>query len=253
MKKNNRHLLWLLFCCLLVFLTGCVRYDVGINFNDQHHGQIVQHITLGQQLTSLSQTEARKWLDSIEQRAKKLQGKASKISDQEIVVIIPFNNGKDLAQKFNQFFNPNPEKTGKNLNPEDLDLVQLASEMKVKQSNLLLAERDKISLNIDLRALGVLSNQGNIIISPGALIDLELALNTPWFARSLVTENGLTPEINSNNKQIVWHLIPGQINTLEAIVWVPSWLGVGTVVIILLMIAGFFLKYGHFPGVIPLT
>lgn len=251
MKILKKKLFFPLLFCLLIFLNGCVRYDVGINFNDQHHGQIVQHITLGQQLTSLSQTEAQKWLDSIEARAKKLQGKAKKLSSQEMIVTIPFSNGQDLAKKFNQFFNPLPEENAKKLSEEDLDIIQLESEMKVKQSNLLLAEREKINLNVDLRGLGVLSNQGNVIISPGALLDLELALNTPWFVQPILTENGLNPDTNISNKQVVWHLIPGQINTLEAVIWIPSWLGVGTVVIILLMIAGFFLKYGHFPGVNP--
>lgn len=252
-KTNKiRRLSFLPFVCLLVLLlTGCVRYDVGVNFDTQHHGQIIQHITLGQQLTSLSQTEAQKWLNSIEQRAKKLQGKARKISSQEIIVSIPFSNGQDLADKFNQFFNPNPENKNQRVNPENLDLVQLKSEMSIRQSNLLLLERNQLTLSVDLRALGVLSNQGNIIVSPGSLVDIELALNTPWGAQIIETENGLAPQINNEGKQLAWHLIPGQINTISAVFWVPSWLGVGTVVIIVLMIGGFYLKYGYFPGLEP--
>ncbi len=38
-----------LILSLLVLLTGCVRYDVGINFDEQHHGEIVQHIRLAKQ------------------------------------------------------------------------------------------------------------------------------------------------------------------------------------------------------------
>nr|ADN12146.1 conserved hypothetical protein [Gloeothece verrucosa PCC 7822] len=240
-----------LVCLLVLLLTGCVRYDVGVNFDSQHHGEIVQHITLGQQLTSLSQTEAQKWLNSIQQRAKQLQGSAQKISPQEIIVSIPFSNGQDLVDKFNQFFNPNPEKANHKVQPENLDLVQLKSEMSIRQSNLLLLERNQLNLQVDLRALGVLSNQGNIIVSPGSLIDLELILNTPFGAKLIENQQGLIPDINNEGKQLVWHLIPGQINTIEAVFWVPSWLGIGTVVIIVLMIAGFYLKYGHFPGIEP--
>lgn len=236
---------------LLMFLSGCVRYDVGINFADQQHGQIIQHITLGQELTSLSQTEATKWLNSIEQRAKQLQGKAKKISADEIIVTIPFSNGQELVKKFNQFFNPNSDKIAKKVNPENLDLVQLKSEMSLRQSNAIFLERNQLSINIDLRALGVLSNQGNIIVSPGSLVDLELTLNAPLFLHNIPSENGLIPEIKNSGKQLVWHLMPGQINTIDAVFWVPSWLGVGTVIIILLMIAGFYLKYRHFPGITP--
>ncbi|WP_157867449.1 DUF3153 domain-containing protein [Gloeothece citriformis] len=238
-------------CLLMLLLTGCVRYDVGINFDSQHHGQIIQHITLGQQLTSLSQTEAQKWLNSIEQRAKQLQGKAKKISPQELIVSIPFSNGQDLADKFNQFFNPKPEKVTQKVSPENLDLVQLKSEMSVRQSNLLLLERNELTLSVDLRVLGVLSNQGNIIVSPGSLVDIDLALNTPWKTQLIDPENGLSPQIKNEGKQLVWHLIPGQINRIEAVFWVPSWLGIGTVGIILFIISGFYLKYRHFPGLEP--
>ncbi|MGH8002383.1 MAG: DUF3153 domain-containing protein [Brasilonema sp.] len=233
--------------CLLIFLTGCVRYDVGINFDDQHQGEIVQHIKLGQQLTALSQAEANNWLESVERRARQLQGKSQHISPQEIVVTIPFNNGQELATKFNQFFNPNPQKSPQSIKRDNLDLVQLNSELSLQQSNLLLLERNQLSLNVDLRALGVLSNQGNIIVSPGSLIDLDFILNTPWGAKNIINEVSLTPEIRNGGHQLVWHLQPGQINTIEAIFWLPSFLGLGTLIIVLLMLAGFYLKYKRFP------
>lgn len=250
-NKTKRLSFWPVVCLLLLLLTGCVRYDVGVNFDSQHHGEIVQHITLGQQLTSLSQTEAEKWLDSIEQRARQLQGKAKKISPQEIIVSIPFSNGQDLAEKFNQFFNPNPEKANQKVNPENLDLIQLKSEMSVRQSNFLLLERNQLNISVDLRALGVLSNQGNILVSPGALVDLDLAINTPWGTQIIDNENGLNPQINQDKKPLVVHLITGQINTISVVFWVPSWLGIGTILISGLMIGGFYLKYGYFPGLEP--
>ncbi|MFN9174146.1 MAG: hypothetical protein ACK58N_06415 [Synechocystis sp.] len=76
------HRLLPLFLCLCCLLTGCVNYAVGINFAEQHRGEIVQHITLGEQLTTLSQAEADRWLQSLEQRAKLLQGKTDRTSKQ---------------------------------------------------------------------------------------------------------------------------------------------------------------------------
>ncbi len=63
--------LFLGICCLV---TGCVNYDVGVHFPEQHYGEIVQHITLGEQLTTLSQAEADRWLKSLDQRARDLNG-----------------------------------------------------------------------------------------------------------------------------------------------------------------------------------
>lgn len=237
--------------CLLTFLTGCVRYEVGVNFVDRHGGEITQHLKLGQQLTALSESEAIAWLDSLERRASQLQGRTKRLSNQEIVVTIPFSNGQDLAAKFNQFFNPNEKEGDRPISPDNLDLVQLNSEMSLRQSNLLLLDRNRLNLQVDLRALGVLSDRGNIIVSPGSLIDIEFALAAPWGVRSLRGDNLLSPELDRNGNQIVWHLQPGQINTIEAVFWMPSLLGLGTVGIIALMLAGFYLKYKRLPGFQP--
>nr|WP_245817278.1 DUF3153 domain-containing protein [Hydrococcus rivularis] len=247
-RKNPFRLLLPFVLCLLTLLTGCVRYEVGINFDHQHRGEIVQHIKLEQQLTTLGGSEAIKWLNSIERRAEQLQGKTERISPQEIIVTIPFGNGQELAKKFNQFFKADEQVPSGTVASETLDLVQLNSQMSVQQNNWLIVERNKLNLNVDLRALGVLSKQGNIIVSPGSLIDLELALNTPWGART-TANNFLTPEVGETKNQLIWHLQPGQINTIEVVFWAPNYMGLGTIGIVLLMLAGFYLKYGRLPWV----
>ena len=247
-RRNSIGLLLPLVLCLVTLLTGCVRYDVGINFNTPYQGNIVQYIKIGEQLTSLSQSEARKWLSSIEERSRALQGKVQRVNSQEVVVTIPFGNGKELSNKFNQFFH-----TDTTANPavvsENIDLVQLDSEISLQQNNFVFFERNNLDLTIDLRALGVLSNQGKIIVNPGSLIDLEFRLKTPLVARNISGENNLEPNINTSEKGLVWQLQPGQINHIEAIFWLPSPLGIGAAAIILLMVFGYFLKYKKLPGV----
>jgi hypothetical protein len=233
-----------LFLCLLIFLTGCVRYEVGINFPQAHSGTIIQHIKLGQQLTSFSQVEGNAWLDSIERRAIQLQGKTKKISAEEIVVTIPFNNGRELVSKFNKFFQPSELKKNKNNSQLD-DLLELQAQMSIKQSNLLLLERNVLSLRTDLRSLGVISNQGNVIISPGDLIDIELQFKFPWGGK-LVTEQ-LSPGEKIINNQLNVELQAGQINQIKTIFWLPNYVGLGTVAIALFILGGFYLKYKQLP------
>ena len=234
--------------CLVTLLTGCVRYDVGVNFDHPQHGTIVQYIKIGEQLTSLSQSEARKWLSSIEERSRILHGKVKKLNAQEVVVTIPFGNGKELTDKFNQFFHTDRD-TDTAIVSNKVDLVKLDSEINLQQNNLVFFERNNLELTIDLRALGVLSNQGKIIVSPGSLIDLEFQLKTPLIAHNISGENNLEPIPNAFKKGLVWQLQPGQINHIEAVFWLPSPLGIGAAVIILLMIFGYLLKYRRFPGV----
>ena len=230
---------------LLTLLSGCVDYDVSIDFFQQHRGEIVQHISLAEQLTNLSQTEANKWLDSFEKRAKHLRGKVTRISPREIIVKIPFGNGKELTEKFNTFLNPTTSRLTQSLEDNDSDLVDLKARMSLKQSNWLFLEQNLLNLEVDLRALGVLSSQGNIIISTGSLVDLKFVLKAPLGLKNIVSNTSFEQKHN----QIVWELKPGQINTIEASFWVPSYLGIGTLGIILLMLIGFYVKYRHFPGI----
>jgi len=238
-----------LFLGLLVLLGGCVRYDVGINFNEQHQGAIVQHIELSEQLTNLSQTEAQNWLKSIESRAKKLGGSVKHRSSRELDVTIPFGNGQELTERFNEFFNPSESKSLAFAAIDNPELVQLKADLAIDRSNWLLFERDRLDLTADLRALGVLSNQGNVIVSPGSLVDLQFVLTTPLGAKSVLVEDELTPALITQGNQLIWRLKPGQINTIEAVFWVPSYLGWGILAVIGLTLGGYYLKYKELPGV----
>ena len=74
----------------VLLLNGCVQYEVGINFESQNHGEIVQHIKLADELNNFSGEIVSEWLKSIETRIDKLQGKTQKISSQEILVTTSF-------------------------------------------------------------------------------------------------------------------------------------------------------------------
>ena len=127
--------------------------------------------------------------------------------------------------------------------------MQLKADLAIAQSNWLFFERDRLDLTADLRALGVLSNQGNVIVSPGSLVDLQFVLTTPWGAKSVIVENELTPPLITQGNQLIWRLKPGQINTIEAVFWVPSYLGLGILAVIGLTLGGYYLKYKELPGV----
>ena len=233
----------ILICCVALLMTGCVRYDVGINFQDQTHGKIVQQIKLGQQLTSFGDDVLDEWLNNINQRVKQLDGTTKRISKQELLVTIPFYNGADLEKKFNQFFNPVTLKGKKSKKTSEVELPQFASTFKIKQNNWLFALRNHINLELDLRSLALVSTPENVLVGSGNLLELQFALTTPWGAQVIqpLSEPLLTT-VQQQGKQVVWQLKPGEINQLEAIFWVPSWIGVGTAAIILLVSLGFYLK-----------
>ena len=89
-------ILWVIILTPLL-LSGCVKCDVAVNFAGQHHGEIVQHIKLGERLANFSNSQTTEWLRSIEHRARKLRGRTKRLGEQEIIVTIPFNNGAELS------------------------------------------------------------------------------------------------------------------------------------------------------------
>lgn len=237
----------LLLLCLMITLTGCVRYDVDVNFPHVNGGTIIQHIKLGQQLTSFSKKEADFLLKNIETQAKKLDGKTKRISKEELVVTIPFDNGKDLVNKFNQFFlTSDIEKNPKRLTENDYNtLLDLNAQMSIEQKNLLLLERNTLNLNADLTPLGVINNDGTIIISSGDLIDLQIKFNFPFGAKIVTNNYPKWQELTNNNYQI--SLEAGQINEIKAIFWLPNYVGLGTTLIGIFIFLGYYLKYQKLP------
>jgi len=231
-----------LLLILMVFLTGCVRYDVGIDFQNQHRGEIIQNINLAPQLSRLSQKEVQEWIDSLQKRAENLNGKLENISENSFRVIIPFSNGQELSNKFNQLYHQQTRREKKQ--SDKIDLVNLDAQMSIEQTNLLLLERNLMNFTVDLRGLGVVSQEGNIIVSSGSLLDLNLGITSPLMVQ-LIQQNA---QISKKNNELIWHLQPGQINQLEVICWVPSYLGIGGALIILLFFGGYYLKYKRIPG-----
>lgn len=229
-----------------LLLSGCVQYQVGVNFDHPNHGEIVQHIKLGEKLVSFSGESASAWLSSIERRARQLQGKAKRLSNEEITVTIPFNNGAELEEKFNTFFNPTGKKNS-DVTIEGSDLPQIDSHLSLNQNNLLLLVRNRLSYDLDLRSLELISTNSNLQITPGSILEFEFSLNTPWGARSVEkSENAIQPE--KQGQILVWKLQPGELNHLEAVFWLPSPLGIGTVVIALFVAAGIYLRYKFMPA-----
>lgn len=231
-----------------ILLSGCVRYEMGINFDSQTHGAIVQHIKVATKLKTFSGEIVEEWLDSVEDRVRELEGRTKRLSDWEIEAIIPINNARDLEEKFNKFFNPTTSEVVVNsTNSTETSLPQLNSHLDLNQNNFLLALRNRLNLEFDLRSLSFLS--ANNASGEGAsepVLDLEFSLTTPWGFR-IVEANGKAIAYLQDGKQVVWSLKSGELNSLEAIFWVPSPIGIGAIIIILFVSLGSFLKYQVLP------
>jgi hypothetical protein len=248
--------------CATLLLSGCVRYQVEIDFNRQTHGEIIQQIKLLDTLTNLSGDVVEDWVNSIEKRAKQLDGYTKHISPQEFIVTVPINNGAELEKKFNQFFQPQDEfllssadvsntNNSQNIdNSGDLsnlsDPPQLSAHLALHQNNWLFAIRNNLQVEVDLRSLFFGKSATNILINPDQLVDIQLKLKTPWGLRKIES----SPQLIGQGDQaiLVWHLQPGEINKLNTVFWVPSYVGIGALLITLFVSFGSFIKYKLLPG-----
>ncbi|MCC5634780.1 DUF3153 domain-containing protein [Nostoc sp. CHAB 5844] len=243
---SRKSLLWLVVLTSLL-LSGCVKYDVGVNFNHSNSGELVQHIKLGERLTSFSGDYVYAWLDSIENRARKLEGKAQRVSQEEIIVTIPFTNGQELQTKFNEFFSShNTQKVEATTSETDSELPKIESNLLLFQNNFLLLVKNRLIYDLDLRSLALIANKGNVLADTGAILDLEFSLKTPWGAKNIqLTENAVEPEKQGN--QLLWRLQTGELNHIEVVFWLPSPIGIGALLIILFVWGGLYLRYTFMP------
>ena len=245
-KNKIRKPIFLLVLVVSLLLSGCVEYDVGVNFNSANNGQLVQHIKLGEQLTSFSGDYVYEWLNSIERRARKLDGRARRISRDEVVVTIPFSNGKELQTKFNEFFNSGKQQTTEGSADGNSELPKIESNLLVVQNNFLLAVKNELIFDLDLRSLSLIASRGNVLADTGAILDLEFGLKTPWGAKNIQRVE-TAPQPENKGGQLVWKLQPGELNHIEVVFWLPSPLGIGALLITLFVWGGIYLRYTFMP------
>ncbi len=192
-------------------LTGCVDAKTSIHFDSPQQGLLTQHIQLSSQLTT-----AQGWLDQLERQARRMRGTVDRRSRQELNFAIPFHGARDLAQKFNQLFNA-PTASGTTSPP-------IATNFQVATSNLLLFDRTRITYDVDLSALGIQGDDGEMLLNAGNALDLVFATSGPW------------------GRETVQTLRPGQSNHLKAAFWMPNPLGWGAVMIAGIVAAGTFYR-----------
>jgi Protein of unknown function (DUF3153) len=243
---------------LAASLVGCVDYDIGIDFRSQTEGAIVQHVRVADRLSALDRETVRSWTDSLRRRAKDLGGHVRQRRDGDFEVTIPFINGDDLADKFDQFFGAT--ETELFVVPEassgfkDEELPKIASSLSINQHNFLLAIRNDLTLDFDLRGLSLLSNLGRSPFqteSTQSFIDLRFHLTTPWGIAPIETDTGITADVQGLDA--VWTLQPGEMQHIETSFWIPSPIGIGAFAVIILTAIGSTLKHRVFAKFWPKT
>lgn len=215
-----RRLLPLLCLLLAIALGGCVQADTTICFQSQTAGELIQHIKLSDRITALNRPVAQQGFQQLTQRAKALGGKVRRDRN-EWWLTLPFDNGRDLETKFAQLYAPLEEST-------KTPLLLPEPSLKVRQRNALLAIGTDLDLELDLSDFAIASANQQFFFDPGALLDLEVCLETPWGSRSALEPS--QTEAKSSLQRQCWQLRSGQENQLQLAFWLPSWIGIGSLI-----------------------
>lgn len=215
-----RALRLIIVMALALCLSGCVDYQLGIRFDSQTHGTLVQTLHLDERFVALNSEVRQQWLQVFIEEAKTFSGKAISLDDGTLQVRIDFTNGQDLTQTFNQLFAVD------GLMTQVPGAPPLLAHMDLTQKNWGVALFNHLRADIDLSAL-----KADAAVGDGGALDRWRTLD-------------LSFHISSAAEQKQWPLQPGQVNTIDAEFWVPSPIGIGAVVIIVVCGIGYGLRYG---------
>ncbi len=220
-----------------LLLSGCMKYDLGVNFNSTNNGELVQHIQLSEKITIFSSDYLSQWLKTLENRARTLAGSIERVSPTEIIVKIPFTSGKELQEKFTGFFN-----TRTSEDSDGSEISNITSTLVAEDTNFFLLSRNHLVYDLDLRSLAMLTTKDD-----SSIVNLDFSLQTPWGIKNIDnSENAIQPEKHDN--QLIWTIKPGAINHIDVVFWLPNLLGIGTLLIIGFVWLGLYLRYTFLPN-----
>ncbi|MBT9316852.1 DUF3153 domain-containing protein [Leptothoe spongobia] len=215
-----RALRLLIVMALALCLSGCVDYQLGIQFDSQTHGVLVQTLHLDERFVALNSEVRQQWLQVFIEEAKTFSGKVNTLDDGTLQVRIDFNNGADLVKKFNQLFSED------GLMTQVPGAPPLLAHLELTQKNWGVALLNQLHADIDLSAL-----KADTAVGDGGALDRWRTLD-------------LSFQIGSMGEPNRWPLKPGQVNTIDTTFWVPSSIGIGAGVITLLCAGGYGVRHG---------
>lgn len=248
---------------VVVLLTGCVDLDTEVRFGEANHGELVQTLRLDESWQVWGGATAREWRDRWADRARSLGGRVLDQSDRTLTITIPFHNGRDLQLTFRALSNPPAHEPPPDVDRTDplllVDRLVFPSEFQLHQQNWLIAVRNQLRYEVDLRSLAAVGSNQLALVDTDRLLRWRFGLRVPvlgdfgldrWWRSPDATPNA-TPDEHRPQRQRgrwVWTLEPGQRTVIEAVFWVPSAVGIGTMGIGLFCAIGWWRWRGPAPA-----
>lgn len=224
---------------LLLTLSGCVQYRLGLQFNWNASGTITQNLEIEPALVRLAGFPYEQFVRSIKKRAEGLGGRVDSGQEGKLAIQIPFKDPKELDTKFNKFFNDPLVLASRDAqtyqpvqySPAQNTLPAPIAKFSVQNQSWFLVDTYQLTYDLDLTKTTIPLPSGNLLaINAADLVKLEFALSlpfSPWQSNANRNENGV----------LIWDVIPGQNNRVTATFLLPNlWgglaLGLGTMALV---------------------
>lgn len=225
----------LLVLGLSLLISGCVQSDLTLHFDHQTRGLMTQSIRLHQGGSPLTNPTLEPWLTTLRKRVGELGGSFTQTPDQ-INLAVPFTTAADLEQRFIQTWAAIAA-----MDTLPISAIQpLPVNLQIQQNHWLLASRNHLIWDFDLQSLRDLGGLHRGAKDQG-WASFSLRLATPWGSRVLAS----SPELAaiSQTREVRWQLQVGELNHLDVIFWLPDLVGIGGLVIAMVVVLGYFLRY----------
>lgn len=243
---------------VVLLLTGCVDLDTEVRFGEANHGELVQTLRLDESWQVWGGATAREWRDRWADRARSLGGRVLDQSDRTLTIAIPFHNGRDLQATFQALSHSPSQEPSPDADRADpsllVDHLVFPSQFQLHQQNWLVAVRNHLRYEVDLRSLAAPGGNQLALVDADRLLRWRFGLRVPVlgdFGLDRWWRPDPTPDEYRPQRQRgrwVWTLESGQRTVIEAVFWVPSAVGIGAIGIGLFCAIGWWRWRGPAPA-----
>ena len=260
MLRSLRGWLYRIRGCIILGLSlglvGCADYDLTLQFDHSHHGEIRQLIHLAQPITEFN--PAPPWLQALEDQTQRAHGRVKRRSPQDWELRLPIANGTDFVTTLTPIIarlspteasdavtrsiavDPSGIEHNRPLFPPSDQPIP--AQVSLEQINRVLAVKNHLVLDLDLTALALQSATGQALFNTGNLVHLGLNVVLPQaIAPAAFTPSQPEPVLVSD-RQLRWEPQPGQVNHLELDFWLPNPIAIGALVILGLVSVGWVVR-----------
>ncbi|WP_287130047.1 DUF3153 domain-containing protein [Candidatus Cyanaurora vandensis] len=201
------------FLVLLLTLTGCVNYRLGLELGWDGSGTIIQQLQVDPFLASLARANIADLKEQVQERAARAGGYLDRQEDPRILqVVIPFRELQQVEGKLGQFFGDTAQSSA----GSSSTVRSTIQSFQLEEQNFFVVKLYKLNGVLDLTNLARLPlSNGALTFQADGLINCELAITLPFAALS-------TNATRTTGNTLIWVIQPDAPNPLSLSFLLPN-------------------------------